>query len=148
MAYQSNESGKFEVYVQAFPDGHSKRQISAAGGTTPAWPHNGRDLFFRTNGILMAAAYQVRGDSFVAEAPRIWFPKKIAIFPSTMSYNPAPDGKRLVALIPSDPPDEPHYRVIFLLNFFDELQRRVQSTGTQPQAGLSVLKLADDASQK
>jgi serine/threonine-protein kinase len=128
IAYQSNESGRYEVYVQAFPDGHGKRQISHDTGTYPAWSRNGRDLFFRANGVhnqLMVASYEVRGDSFVAETPRAWFEKRIPTFSSTKSYDPAPDGKRIVALMPADTPEEPHDRVIFLLNFFDELRRRV-----------------------
>jgi hypothetical protein len=87
-----------------------------------------RDLFFKSNRVLMVASYQVRGDSFAAETPRVWFEKKIANFPSTMSYGPAPDGRRMVALMPADT-QEPRDRVIFLLNFFDELQRRVPTRG-------------------
>jgi Tol biopolymer transport system component len=125
MAYQSNESGRYEVYVQAFPDGHGKRQVSVEGGTYPAWSRNGGDLFFVSNRVLMVASYQARGDSFVIGPPRVWFEKRIPNFASTMSYSPAPDGKRIVALMPADTPEEPHDRVIFLLNFFDELRRRV-----------------------
>ena len=125
LAYQSNESGTYEVYVQGFPDGHGKRQISLGGGTLPAWSRNGRDLFFKFNRVIMVASYQARGDSFVVEKPRVWFGKPIPTFGPTMSYDPAPDGKRIVALMPADTPEEPHNRVIFLLNFFDELRRRV-----------------------
>ena len=67
----------------------------------------------------------MRGDSFVVEKPRVWFEKGIANFPSTRSYDPAPNGKRIVALMPADTPDESNDRVTFLLNFFDELRRRV-----------------------
>jgi serine/threonine-protein kinase len=130
IAYQSNESGAFEVYVRAFPDGHGRWRISRDRGNTPAWSHNGRDLFFRSYNVLMAASYETRGDSFAAEMPRGWFEKGIPNFPSTKSYDPAPDGKRVVALIPADTPEEPRDRVIFLLNFFDELQRRVPTAGT------------------
>jgi hypothetical protein len=127
IAYQSNQSGRYEVYVQAFPHGHGKRQISYGRGTYPSWSHNGRDLFFLSNGVLMAASYQARGDSFVAEAPRVWFAKRIPPFGSTKSYDPAPDGKSIVALMPADTSEEPHDRLTFLLNFFDELRRRVPS---------------------
>ena len=62
---------------------------------------------------------------FVVEKPRVWFEKGIANFPSTRSYDPAPDGKSIVALMRADTPEETHDRVIFPLNFFDELRRRV-----------------------
>jgi hypothetical protein len=78
-----------------------------------------------SDGLLMAASYKVRGDSFVAEKPRVWFKKRIANFSATMSYDPAPDGKHIVALMPADTSEEPRDRAIFLLNFFDELRRRV-----------------------
>jgi eukaryotic-like serine/threonine-protein kinase len=125
IAYMSNQSGRFEVYVRGFPDGHGEQQISKDRSTYPAWSRNGRDLFFTSNRVLMAAAYQVRGDSFVAEKPRVWFGKPIQVGGRRMGYDPAPDGKRIVALMPADTPEEPHNRVIFLLNFFDELRRRV-----------------------
>ncbi|HEY6346622.1 MAG TPA: hypothetical protein VIY49_34460 [Bryobacteraceae bacterium] len=111
--------------MQAFPDKHGKRQMSGDASQIPAWSPNGHDLFFVQQRVLMAASNQARGDSFVAETPRVWFEKKIANFPSTQSYDPAPDGKHIVALMPADTPEEPRDRVIFLLNFFDELRRRV-----------------------
>jgi serine/threonine-protein kinase len=128
IAYRSDESGKYYVYVIAFPDKHGKRQISGDGGAYPSWSRNGHELFFWQIGVhrhLMVAPYQERGDSFFAEKPRIWSETIPAIFSTTRSYDPAPDGKRVVALMPADTPQEPHDRVIFLLNFFDELRRRV-----------------------
>ena len=67
----------------------------------------------------------MRGDSFIVETPRVWSEKTIANFASTKSYDPAPDGKHVVALLPADSPQESQTHVIFLLNFFDELRRRV-----------------------
>jgi serine/threonine-protein kinase len=49
LAYASNESGKYEVYVRAFPDKGSKWQISNAGGTYPMWSRDGQELFFRAD---------------------------------------------------------------------------------------------------
>ena len=48
MAYQSDESGQSQVYVQTIPAGGGKYQISQSGGTTPAWRRDGRELFFLT----------------------------------------------------------------------------------------------------
>jgi eukaryotic-like serine/threonine-protein kinase len=126
LAYESNESGVNEVYVQAFPDRHGKQQISSGGGTYPAWSRTGHELFFwcGAQNRLMVASYQERGDSFVADKPRAWSGKEPAHFGTTRSYDPAPDGKQIVALMSADTSQEPHARVIFLLNFFDELRRR------------------------
>jgi eukaryotic-like serine/threonine-protein kinase len=132
IAYQSDESGRQEVYVQAFPDRHGKRQISGDRGTYPAWSPNGHELFFWRGNQgkgqdpqLMVTEYKVRGDSLIADQPRLWSEKRLIGFPTTRTYDPAPDGKQVVALMPADTPEELHDRVIFLLNFFDELRRRV-----------------------
>jgi hypothetical protein len=111
--------------VQAFPDGHGKRQISGEAGTYPAWSTKGHELFFVSSRVLMSVSYQAHGESFAAEKPRVWFEKKIANFAFTKSYDPAPHGKSVVAIMPAEPPEEHHDRVIFLLNFFDELRRGV-----------------------
>jgi hypothetical protein len=57
LAYSSNESGPFEVYIRPFPNAASARwQISTAGGLEPVWSHSGRELFFRnTKGDLVVA---------------------------------------------------------------------------------------------
>jgi serine/threonine-protein kinase len=127
LAYESNESGANEVYVQAFPDRHGKQRISSGVGTYPAWSRTGHELFFY-DGVqdrLMVASYQERGDSFVADRPRVWSEKGPAHFGTTRSYDPTPDGKQIVTLVSADTLQEPRVRVIFLLNFFDELRRRL-----------------------
>ena len=73
----------------------------------------------------MVAAFQAMGDSFVTDNPRVWPGPVPKFFPAVKFYDPAPDGKSIVALMPADMPDKAHDRVIFLLNFFDELRRRV-----------------------
>ena len=54
--------------------------------------------------------------------------RKIALFMATNSYEPAPDGKRIVVLQPAETPNESSDRLIFRLNFFDELRRRLPSS--------------------
>ena len=46
IAYQSNESGRFEIYVQPFPGPGGKFQISADGGAQPRWNKNGKEIFY------------------------------------------------------------------------------------------------------
>ena len=131
LAYMSDESGDNRVYVWAFPDGGGKRQVSGNGGGYPAWSTNGHELFFLQYGDrkLMDVPYQSREGSFVADKPRVWS-EKIIVFGTTRTYDPAPDGKRIVTLMPAEAPQEPQAHVTFLLNFFDELRRRVP-TGRQ-----------------
>ncbi len=61
IAYQSNETGRYEVYVRPFPDvGSGRWQISTQGGTVPRWAHSGREIFFRDANANMVSA-QVDG---------------------------------------------------------------------------------------
>jgi serine/threonine protein kinase/Tol biopolymer transport system component len=127
LAYASTESGSFQVYVRAFPDKGGKWQISNSGGVIPVWSHNQRELLFRTeDGQIMVASYTVKGDSFVADKPRVWSEKRIANLSVNANYDLAPDGKRIAALMLSETPEgqQAQNHVIFLENFFDEVRRR------------------------
>ena len=65
IAYQSNESGRAEVYVAPFPGKGGKRQVSTAGGTFPRWRRDGRELFYiAPGGRLMAATVGAQGSGF------------------------------------------------------------------------------------
>jgi serine/threonine-protein kinase len=128
LAYCSNESGREQVYVQAFPEKGSKQQISNGGGAYPVFSPNGRELFFRTpENQIMVASYTVAGGSFLVGKPRLWSEKHLANVGLFSSYDIAPDGQRILALMPVDTPEAQRSRrdVSVLLNFFEELQRRV-----------------------
>jgi Tol biopolymer transport system component/predicted Ser/Thr protein kinase len=135
LAYASNESGVFQVYVRAFPNKGGRWQISTTNGTSPIFSRNGRDLFFYDvlDDRIMVTSYSGKGDVFVAEKPRVWSGQNVAL-PLNASigaqYDVAPDGKRIAAATytgGSNPTDSGH--VIFLENFIDELQRKVPLSG-------------------
>ena len=78
--------------------------------------------------MMMAASYTVKGGSFVADKPRVWYDKPIADTGTNgFNYDVAPDGKRIAALMPVETPEaqQSQSNVIFLENFADELQRKV-----------------------
>jgi len=54
IAYVSDESGRDEVYVQAYPGPGAKRRVSLEGGDTPRWSHSGRELFYQTDTAMFA----------------------------------------------------------------------------------------------
>jgi hypothetical protein len=102
--------------------------ISNEGGMMPAWSRVGRELFYRTEDQrIMVANYTVKGESFVADRPRVWFGKQLANLGLTINYDLAPDGNRLVVLMPVDSaePRDTHSHVTLVTNFFDEVRRRV-----------------------
>jgi len=130
LAYSSNESGSYQVYVRAFPDKGGKWQVSNSGGLYPLFSRNGHELFFRTEeNQILVASYMVKGASFVADKPRVWSEKKLANIGLFANYDLAPDGKRIAALMPAETPQEQkaQNRVIFLENFFDEVRRRTST---------------------
>jgi len=126
LAYQSNESGTSEVYVRAFPPPSSgpagKWQISNNGGTLARWSRTGHELVYRSGDQIMAVSYSVNGDTFVGERPRVWIAKLGGTF-----WDLAPDGKRVAVATRVESATGPRqeHEVVFLLNFFDELRRRV-----------------------
>ena len=135
LAYSSNESGSSQVYVRAFPDKGGHWQISSNGGTTPIFSRDGKDLFFFDvpDDRIMVASYSAKGDSFVAEKPRVWSSQNVAL---TMSgavgaqYDLSPDGKHIaVATYAGGSTQQYAGHVIFLENFIDELQRKVPLKG-------------------
>lgn len=132
LAYADAEGGSFEVYVRAFPDKGTKVQISNAGGVLPIWSRNGHELFYRTEDQwIMVANYTVKGESFVADKPRVWFEKQLANVGLAVNFDLAPDGKRLVVVMPAQSPEprETQSHVTLVVNFFDEVRRRVAAQG-------------------
>jgi serine/threonine-protein kinase len=79
LAYTSDESGTPAVYVEAFPGGGSKKQISTSGGISSLWSHDGRQLFYCVNSdALMVVDVQEGASSFVAGRPRLAISKVLA----------------------------------------------------------------------
>jgi serine/threonine-protein kinase len=127
IAYSSNESGAFQIYVRAFPDNGSKRPVSSTGGVYPVWSRTAPELFFRTeDNQIMVARYRVNGDSFTPEKPRVWSAKRLANLGVVLNYDLTPDGKQVAAIMSIEPQEESKtaHNVTLLLNFFDELRRR------------------------
>jgi eukaryotic-like serine/threonine-protein kinase len=132
MAYASDESGLYEVYVRPFPvtAGGGKWQISSGGGKMPAWSRDGKSLFFETvDSRIMAAGYTVNGVSFSPGKPRLWSEKRLTAPTSDQNYDLSPDGTRIEGLVASTAEEtKTSIHVTFLLNFFDELRRRTSQS--------------------
>jgi hypothetical protein len=132
VAYASTESGSYEVYVRAFPDGGKQWLISTGGGSFPVWSRTGNELFYRTEDqVLMVASYTVAGDSFVAAKPRMWSERRPFNTGFVQNFDLAPDGKRFAVLMSAQgaEPRETQRGVMLVLNFFDEVRRRVAAAG-------------------
>jgi serine/threonine-protein kinase len=97
LAYSSNESGgDYEIYVASFPDMASKHQVSTGGGNEARWAPNGRELFYKGRGYLMAAPVPP-GPTFTPGTPRRLFP--LAGYHAARNraqYDVGPDGRFLM----------------------------------------------------
>ena len=101
VAYQSNESGRPEVYVAAFPGAGGKRQISTAGGNYPRWRRDGKEIFYLApNNTLMAAAVNGQGASFEVTSVKALFETRRS--GTDFPYDVSVDGQRFLIISASD----------------------------------------------
>jgi len=100
LAYQSNETGRAEIYVKPFPDGPGKWQVSTDGGQFPRWRRDGKELFFYFNNSMIAADIRVMGSSVEAGVPRMVFgvpsPSTGTGHPPYHRYAVSADGRRFL----------------------------------------------------
>jgi hypothetical protein len=129
MAYASNESGSFEIYVRRFPDEGTKVRVSKSGGVVPYWSSNRRELMYRTDvNRVMVVSYTTAGTSFAATEPRFWSPHTLADTGVLPNFAVEPFGDRILALMPTPPKDpQSTNHVTVILNFVDEVRRRASS---------------------
>src|SRR5215467_8363462 len=69
VAYASNETGKWEIYVTSFPEARGKWQVSKGGGEQPRWRGDGKELFYLSSDSKMMAVPVTTGATFDAGAP-------------------------------------------------------------------------------
>ena len=75
-------------------------QISTGGGSNPLWSRDGRELLYQTlDRHVMGVSYTVKGDLFAAGTPRLWTKAQLRNVGYLSSYDLAPDGKRLAAIV-------------------------------------------------
>ena len=98
LAYQSNESGRFEVYVQTFPSPGGKWQISSTGGTEPRWRSDGREMFYRSAEQKLMAVPIDLAPRFSAGVPKALFQSRFETDITRNRYLPSPDGSRFLAI--------------------------------------------------
>jgi serine/threonine-protein kinase len=130
IAYGSNESGSWQVYVRAFPDRGVKVQVSTGGGRIPFWSPNHRELLFRTDDQrIMVASYATKGGSFAVQTVRPWGSAWLADTSVLANLDLAADGNKFVLLVPATKPENQQTgnHVTFILNFFDNVQHRIPS---------------------
>ena len=111
VAYNSNESGRREVYIQGFPERRGKWQVSAEGGMYPQWRADGKELYWTGNDgrTVMAAPMELQAGGVKVGRPELLFR---APNPAVLSR----DGKRFLVLNPEGG-EQPNLPMVVQLNW-------------------------------
>jgi Tol biopolymer transport system component len=120
IAYISDSSGQYEVYVRPYPAAGGQWQISNSGGEEPVWSRDGRELFYRNGTRWMSVTVETKGD-FQASSPKLAFEGPYVNVPG-VSYDVASDGRFVVI---AGPPESAAKNINLVLNWFDDLRRLV-----------------------
>lgn len=129
IAYNSNESGRDEIYVRPFPGPEPKHQVSFGGGTHPKWTRGGREIVYRAPGpppALMAVSVALGAD-FRAGPPRRLFDdtyRKTESF-EFPTYDVSPDGERFL-MIEEPPSAAPPRQIVVVPNVLDLIRSRTR----------------------
>jgi serine/threonine-protein kinase len=127
MAYASNESGHYEVYVRPFPEVNKGRwPVSTSGGNYPLWSPNGRELFYLSSDSVMAVAVRTEPTVRLGTSKALF---RLTYFNSSGTpWDISPDGKRFLMMKEAGTNtaarQEPQ-RINIVLNWFEELKRQV-----------------------
>jgi len=129
IAYASNDSGRYEIYVRPFPGPGGRWQISNGNAAFPNWSRKEPVLFYRTGPQIMSVRYRAQGSSFQHDRPELWSSGHVIVLGSARTHDLAADGKRFAVLkYPGGTSgEETQTSLTFVLNFFDDLRRKVPS---------------------
>jgi hypothetical protein len=130
LAYVTNASGRPEVLVQSFPDLEQRWQISRAGGSSPCWSPDGRELFYeeRSDGVRALMRVQVSSTDPPAfgAAERLFDTGRYAQTHATRSFDISPDGQKFLFIHAEDLRRAPlPTRIHLVLNWTDEVKRKL-----------------------
>jgi serine/threonine-protein kinase len=133
VAYQSTESGRFEVYVRPFPGPGGKVPISTEGGGHPRWSRSGRELFYQDLKSRIVAVEVQTSPAFRVGQSRALFelhgvPPVEAHFAGA-AWDVAPDGTRFLVIKTTDS-QAGGTKLHVVENWFEELRRRILTGGT------------------
>ncbi|MEK6322622.1 MAG: hypothetical protein AABN33_13180 [Acidobacteriota bacterium] len=121
IAYASNESGKFEVYVQSFPASAGKWKVSTDGGYHPLWRGDGKELFYIARGRELMAVDVKASSTFEVSVPKELFQTRIVGVTFRRGYDVTADGQRF--LIITQVEEEKPSPISVVLNWTADLKR-------------------------
>lgn len=123
LAYQSDESGQDEIYVQAFEGNGKRTPISVDGGHDPKWSPKGDELFYLNDNKMMVVKISP-GAGMSAGRPKVLFALPHVGGPRGFGYDISPDGKHFVVI--KEGTKTQFTRMNVVLNWFEELKSKMQ----------------------
>ena len=127
IAYESDQSGRTEVYVTAYPGAQGRWQISTDGGEAPRWSRDGRELFYYSSARKVVAVALETRPQFHAGIPKPLFEMENLTW-----YDVSPDGQRFIAIRSTPPPDSAPPSLVVVLGWFDDVRRRMAAGKNLP----------------
>jgi serine/threonine-protein kinase len=129
VAYTSNESGRREVYIRPFSSAGPKWIVSTAGGTTPRWRGDEREIYYLEGTRLMAASLEP-GASLTIDTPRMLFEEPALAWSSAdlTRYDVTADGQRFLTVKP-EPREQAPLQLVIVPRFGDEVRARLAAPG-------------------
>jgi serine/threonine-protein kinase len=124
MAYVANDSGRWEVYIQAYPGPGGRIQVSTEGGTEVVWARNGRELYYRNQQQLMAVPVRTIPVLEVGKPARLFESPFVAGQPGLPNYDVSADGSHFLMIRAGTEEAKPGPLNI-VLNWFNELRKRI-----------------------
>lgn len=121
VAYDSNESGRNEVWVQSFPQSGGKAQVSTKGGEEPYWRRDGKELFYVEGQRLMAIDVSTTGQNFQFGPPKPLFDMRLETDSRRSRYQVAANGQKFLVNVPLEPAQSAPITVV--TNWTAELKR-------------------------
>jgi serine/threonine protein kinase/Tol biopolymer transport system component len=128
VAYVSMALGSFDVYVKPVEGAGGPWRVSAGDAAHPAWSKTARELLYTTEDQIMTVPYQFDGRVFKPGTPRPWSSVRYVTAGPTRKFDLHPDGKRAIVASPDTTGVTAHDTVVFVMNFFDELERLLPPT--------------------
>jgi len=129
IAYASDESGHWEVFVRPFPGPGGRIQVSTDGGAEPLWAPDGTELFYRAGGKLMAAGVTESGGRLRVSSPTVLFDdpfeRVTGANPDQRQYDISPDGTTF-AMIRPDPTSNEHRSLRIVIGWLDTALEKLE----------------------
>jgi hypothetical protein len=123
LAYQSNESGRFEIYVQSFPTPGAKYQVTTTGAQGTGWSRDGRELFVATSDGALASVPVSGGEGLQFGAP-----VKLFNAASLNGLDVTEGGRRFLTILPVNAAEAPSLTVV--LNWTSGIRPQARTRGS------------------